>query len=295
MLLPRAPLLLLALLLVAASPGRAKARGSVAARRCRKAKDCESCTSTAGLCGWCDDRETQGRCLVTPLATPLGGLAAGECGGTVQASCLGVDDPTRDSDHVSQTINRAVPPKSYAEATEENGRKIALALDLRRHMQRVVDAHPGAHFISSDPPIIQFENFLGDEECDALQAMGEPGLQPSLGALNTEKLEQKKHAGRTSHNAMCKAACRENPAVKRISARIANVTGLSIRNMEPYQFLRYTGSQEYQAHSDFIPQQAGDRDAEVEVQRGQLTSLAAPCLPSCISSILNILSAFLLC
>jgi hypothetical protein len=219
--------------------------GAANKRRCRKAKDCESCTAI-GSCGWCLE---SGRCL-DRAAHPTGfwspeGKTSDECGGTLQTSCLSVD-PTQDSDRVSQLIDRAVAPERHAKATAANGRRIAKALDLRSHMQHIVETFPGAEFISTDPPIIHFSDFLTAEECAAVVEAGETSLKPSTGALSTaggnvrteQELERAKHSGRSSFNTWCMGGCAAKPAMKRIQARIANATGFSQKNMEYLQILR---------------------------------------------------------
>jgi hypothetical protein len=112
--------------------------------------------------------------------------------------------------------------------------------------------------VSTDPPIIRFEDFMSAEECEAVQAAGEPHLEPSTGtgALKDGRFERTKIQGRTSYNAWCMGACKSNPTMKIIDARIANVTGFSYQNMEYYQILRYNEAQEYQGHSDWIDMQA---------------------------------------
>lgn len=235
-------------------------------RRCRSAADCESCSSAG--CAWCSDlsMRTGGRCLA------LGGNT--DCGGKLQRSCLNTLNPTLDTDRVSQTIDRAVPPARHAETTPANGRKIASALNLQTHMQRIVDSFPtSARFLSNDPPIIQIDDFLSTLECDAIISAAEPSMTPSIG-LNekqyiTRAVSGHKCAphsswqvwaacqGRSSHSAWCNGPCASSPTIKRIEAKIANVTGFSMSNMEPFQILRYGSSQEYQAHHDFIPGQPG--------------------------------------
>ena len=150
-----------------------------------------------------------------------------------------------------------MPNRLHAETTAAHGRKIASALNLREHMERIVTRFPGASFISTDPPIIKFTDFLSMEECAAVVAAGESSLKPSVGALNSDNgLSRKTHTGRSSFNAWCTGPCATNPSIKAIEARIANATGFSNHNMEPAQILRYTAGQEYHAHLDFIPQQA---------------------------------------
>ena len=58
------------------------------------------------------------------------------------------------------------------------------------------------------------------------------------------------------YNAWCKGACKTDPTVRLIDTRIADATGFSHQNMESYQIIKYTEAQEYQSHSDWIPDQA---------------------------------------
>lgn len=255
------PLVLLAaLLLVQVSPTMSKKK---ATRRCRKGKDCTSCAQIHG-CGWCSEGpdDIAGRCMDT-LSNPVGfwdpddPKVAGECGGTLAQTCLAID-PRRDTDRMSQKIDRTVPYASFGDTSEAHGKALAESLDLRGHMQRTVDTVPGASFVSTDPPIIRFDDFMSDDECESVKRAGEPGLEPSTGtgALVNGRFERTTIQGRTSFNAWCMGSCSTDPSIQIIDAKIANATGLSYKNMEYYQILRYETSQEYQGHSDWIDMQA---------------------------------------
>jgi prolyl 4-hydroxylase len=57
--------------------------------------------------------------------------------------------------------------------------------------------------------------------------------------------------GRTSSNAWCQGGCQENPLVKQIAAKIAEVTGIPPTNSESFQVLKYELGQKYNVHHDF--------------------------------------------
>ena len=142
--------------------------------------------------------------------------------------------------------------------TMAKGREIAAALDLRGVMRGIVRDNPSARFINDDPPIIEFKDFMTPDECERFKEAGLPTLEPSTGtgALKNGVFERAITSGRTSWNAWCMGECAVDPVVGVVDARIANVTGFSYKNMEYYQILRYETSQEYQAHTDWINEQA---------------------------------------
>jgi prolyl 4-hydroxylase len=111
------------------------------------------------------------------------------------------------------------------------------------------------------PWVITFENFLTDEECDAMIEHGhkegykrseDVGKQQFDGSVGSVKSK-----GRTSENAWCgiRSGCREEEVPKRLHERISNVTGIHPDNSEDFQILRYEIGQFYNTHHDFIPHQ----------------------------------------
>ena len=187
---------------------------SAGKRRCRKAKDCESCTAIDS-CGWCLDSE---RCL-DKATHPTGDWkptlkVCDDCNGTLQTGCLSTD-PTQNSDRFSQVIERAVPFEYHSKPTPPRGWQIAAGLKLRMEMERIVATFPGASYFSTDPPIIRFTNFLSADECAAVIAAGEPSLQPSVGGWSTDdqELQQSATPGRSSYNAWCLGKCAADPTL----------------------------------------------------------------------------------
>lgn len=215
-------------------------------------------------------------------STTVGAVVAG-IGAIVMVIWL--VSPPADTDRVSALINSAVPEKYFGDTTDEHGKAIAEALNLRKLMQDIVDTTPGASFVTEDPPIIQFENFMTPEECEAMIEAGKPGLKASTGTgqLKDGRFERTMIAGRTSYNAWCMAPldCPDDPTIQSIDARIANVTGFSYRNMEYYQILRYSPKQEYQAHSDFIELQKSQPSVCYHYARLRITFTAEQCRVLC--------------
>lgn len=114
---------------------------------------------------------------------------------------------------------------------------------------------------SLPPWVVTFENFLTDEEADALIQLGD-----KYGYKRSEDVGAKKFDGtfesitndrRTSENAWCSdyAGCRNEEMAKRIQERIATVIGIPANNSEDLQLLRYEKGQFYRTHHDFIPHQ----------------------------------------
>lgn len=111
------------------------------------------------------------------------------------------------------------------------------------------------------PWVITFENFLTEEETDALIQHGY-----TEGYKRSEDVGQKKadgtydsvqSTGRTSENAWCSAhkGCRHKEVPNRILDRISAVTGIPPDNSEDFQILRYEPGQFYNTHHDYIEHQ----------------------------------------
>ena len=192
---------------------------------------------------------------------PLEYVAPGVAGVAAIVLLIWLVGPLPDTDRWSRRLNEVVPASQYASITSENGQAIAKALDLRQMMQDIVDNTPGASFVTEDPPIIHFVDFMTEQECDEMIEAGKPGLKASTGTgqLKNGQFERTKIDGRTSYNSWCMAPydCPDDPTIRGIDSRISNTTGFSYKNMEYYQILRYAPKQEYQAHSDWIDLQAG--------------------------------------
>jgi prolyl 4-hydroxylase len=95
------------------------------------------------------------------------------------------------------------------------------------------------------PWVITFDNFLTEEECDAIVEHGyiegykrseDVGKQTFDGSV-----ESVKSKGRTSENAWCgsRDGCRNETVPMRVHDRIAAITGVPPENSEDFQILRY--------------------------------------------------------
>jgi prolyl 4-hydroxylase len=114
---------------------------------------------------------------------------------------------------------------------------------------RPSDKHVTDVSIATDdklPPwVVTFDNFLTDEECDALIEHGHiEGYKRSedVGKQRFDgSVESVKSQGRTSENAWCgsRSGCREEPIPKRVHDRITAITGIPPENSEDFQILRY--------------------------------------------------------
>lgn len=111
------------------------------------------------------------------------------------------------------------------------------------------------------PWVVTFENFLTDDECDALIQHGyEEGYKRSedVGKQKFDgTVDSKKSMGRTSENAWCssRGGCREKDVPTRIHERISTILGIPPENSEDFQILRYEVGQFYKTHHDYIPHQ----------------------------------------
>jgi prolyl 4-hydroxylase len=112
------------------------------------------------------------------------------------------------------------------------------------------------------PWIVVLENFITDEEADALIAAGhKKGYERSadVGVENPDgTFEDDRNDGRTSTNSWCDVElCQDDPMIMPVIERIANVTSTNINNSEHIQLLRYEPGQYYQQHHDYIEYQQG--------------------------------------
>ena len=112
---------------------------------------------------------------------------------------------------------------------------------------------------SLPPWVVTFENFLTDAECDALIALGHKydyKRSEDVGAVKFDgSHDSVRSESRTSENAWCSGACRDDEIPKRVQERIANVLNIPAENSEDLQILKYEKGQYYRTHHDFIDHQ----------------------------------------
>lgn len=109
--------------------------------------------------------------------------------------------------------------------------------------------------------VVSFQNFLTAAETDKLIEFGfEEGYERSTD-VGEEKFdgtyEAVKSEGRTSTNAWCQGKCNDDEVTRGIWSRIEEVTGISEKNSEHFQILRYEPGQFYNIHHDFIEMDVG--------------------------------------
>lgn len=110
------------------------------------------------------------------------------------------------------------------------------------------------------PWIVQFENFVSEEEANALIAVGaKRGYERSsdVGEENPDGTHKENvNDDRTSENAWCTTKlCNKDPLIGQVIQRIAAVTESHETNSEHLQLLRYEPGQYYRQHHDYIEYQ----------------------------------------
>eukprot|EP00588_Corethron_pennatum_P016828 CAMPEP_0194310276 /NCGR_PEP_ID=MMETSP0171-20130528/7210_1 /TAXON_ID=218684 /ORGANISM="Corethron pennatum, Strain L29A3" /LENGTH=611 /DNA_ID=CAMNT_0039063817 /DNA_START=131 /DNA_END=1966 /DNA_ORIENTATION=+ len=108
--------------------------------------------------------------------------------------------------------------------------------------------------------IVTFDDFLTEEECDRLIALGhgqkyersmDVGEVKFDGTFDTHL-----STSRTSENAWCTGECEKNNVTLTVLKRIENVTTVPYANYESLQILKYDEGQFYRQHHDFIDHQS---------------------------------------
>lgn len=105
-------------------------------------------------------------------------------------------------------------------------------------------ARPAARVLSADPYVLLFEDFLSDEEVDALVVKGGHHFERSLAGDGITPV-------RTSSTSWCNVpACEDDPTVQAVRERISRLVGIPWENAEHLQVLRYQPSEFYKSHHD---------------------------------------------
>lgn len=105
----------------------------------------------------------------------------------------------------------------------------------------------------TDPYVVTFDNFLTDEEVDALITTVDGGWERSTDTGSVNEFGETGRVlsqGRTSSNAWCRAPCESNPHVQNVMRKIEEVTRVPRENFESFQILRYELGQAYNPHHD---------------------------------------------
>jgi prolyl 4-hydroxylase len=107
---------------------------------------------------------------------------------------------------------------------------------------------------SQDPWVATIDNFVTDDEVDALIETVEGTWERSTdtGTANEfGEVGRVLSTGRTSSNAWCRDRCQTHPDVQFLMKRISEFTFIPPENSESFQILRYDVGQFYRAHHDY--------------------------------------------
>ena len=104
-------------------------------------------------------------------------------------------------------------------------------------------------FSMRNPRVIVFGSLLSDDECDELIALSKPKLVRSETVI-TSTGGSEVNAARTSEGMFFERG--ENPLVRRIEERIAQLVNWPIENGEGLQILHYQPGAEYKPHHDYF-------------------------------------------
>jgi prolyl 4-hydroxylase len=106
------------------------------------------------------------------------------------------------------------------------------------------------------PDVVLLDNFMTHEECDAFCELSKSTLTKST-VVDDVTGAHVGHEHRTSMGTYFTLG--QNDLVKKIEARIAEITGTPVPNGEGIQILNYADGGEYRPHFDYFPNSAGGR------------------------------------
>lgn len=116
--------------------------------------------------------------------------------------------------------------------------------------ERALSAPEFARFspkvLHREPWVVEFENFISDDEAAAIITLANSSLVRSLAGDAVSPV-------RTSNQYWCSSQhCLSNPHVRAVEERVAAVTTVPTNNMEYFQVLRYEPGQFYRSHHDQV-------------------------------------------
>ena len=114
-------------------------------------------------------------------------------------------------------------------------------------------------YLSNDPYIVRFDNFLSDIEIDELLKSVNDNWERSTDTGSVNEFGETGRVlseGRTSNNAWCRQDCENNVHVQNINRKISEITQVPVENFEAFQVLRYQIGQKYSVHHDASPVQS---------------------------------------
>lgn len=99
--------------------------------------------------------------------------------------------------------------------------------------------------VNDDPLIYVFEDFLSNEEIEALTSAAESDLQRALVSTDKSGVVSK---GRTGQNCWIKHHL--TPVISQLSVRVSTLIDIPLENAESFQLIHYFETQKYSPHYD---------------------------------------------
>jgi prolyl 4-hydroxylase len=173
------------------------------------------------------------------------------------------DEPGSTAVAVETAVQSAVKPAATAAATattEPAGAETpASSSEILAASPNTIDTSDrGVRilFALNAPRVVLFGGLLSPEECDEMIRLATPKLTRST-VVNAATGAYDVHEARTSRGAHFERG--ENEVVRRIEARIAELTSYPVEHGEPIQILHYVPGAEYKPHFDYFdPKLAGN-------------------------------------
>ena len=104
-------------------------------------------------------------------------------------------------------------------------------------------------FALNAPRVVLFGGLLSHDECDEMIRLATPKLSRST-VVNAATGAYDVHEARTSRGAHFERG--ENDLIRKLEARIAELTSMPVENGEPIQILHYVPGAEYKPHFDYF-------------------------------------------
>ena len=159
-----------------------------------------------------------------------------------------------------------IPGQSAAQPVTTSERRMpAPALDDGAMSLDAGDRKVSVLVSMPDPQIVMFADFLSKNECDRLVETARPRMQRSL-TTDMKTGHNKLDAVRTSRGMFFQRD--ENPLVRLIEARIAQLLSWPVENGEHLQVLHYRPGDRYEPHYDYFDPTA-EGSAAVLARGGQ--------------------------
>ena len=125
--------------------------------------------------------------------------------------------------------------------------------DMFSTIQERVGHLYGVTIVSTSPWVVTFDDFLTQEEIDALISTNQGNWERSTDTGQANEFGEVGRVvskSRTSSNAWCRHECESNHLVQNIERKIEEITRIPKDNSESFQVLQYDVGQYYRAHHD---------------------------------------------